>query len=239
MYLRERLFLICGEDSLKRRQAETGIKKKISRGGSLSLNTITIYAKELEKKIIPESVTNSYFGGNNLIIFKDFLNLSPSLKSFILENLVIIIKDSFIIFETDKNLYQVQIDKKVAADSLFKLVLDSAIRFRVDSFTKTASIELFMDNIRKNNFRGSVDVLEELFKNNPSIRVGPQILGMLIKKISYITKNKRFPWMKDGVTKRDCLEYLYQADRQIKEKGLSDRLVIETLMGKMFQFDPA
>ena len=80
-----------------------------------------------------------------------------------------------------------------------------------------------------------MDVLERLFKDNPNTRIGPQVLGMLVKKISYISKDSHYSWINEGLTKYDCLQYLYQADRQIKEKGLNDRLVIETLLGKIFK----
>jgi len=54
--------------------------------------------------------------------------------------------------------------------------------------------------------------------------LGPQILGILVKRCSYL---------RDPAQRQRCLKYLWQADRALKEKGLDARLALETLLVKL------
>lgn len=225
MDIRERILLILGANFLQRQQAIKSIKKRILKEKPLSLNTLTFYSKEIDIGNLEEELFTVSFDKQKIIIFKDFCDLAPSARRFLLTNLKKIVASNYLIFETNRDYYQLQKDREFISDKFFIFILKKATLVKVNSFKKKISIEDFMISIGKNDLASSLYILENLFEGGGKDKVlGPQIIGILAKKFSYLT----------GATKKRYFEHLWEADRAIKEKGLSSRLVLETLLVKLF-----
>jgi len=86
-----------------------------------------------------------------------------------------------------------------------------------------------MNSVGKNDLSSSLYILEKLLKSDVNEKIlGPQIIGVLVKK---------FSCLRSSPDKDRYFEYLWEPDRAIKEKGLSSRLTIETLLVKLFGFN--
>jgi hypothetical protein len=224
--VREKIFLICGADFSQHKQALANIKKKILQGANSSLNTLTLYGKEVNIKTLQEELFLTSFDKSKVVIFKNFFELKAEAKDFIFNNLKRILTANYIICQTDKDYYQLQKNKRLISDKLFSFVFKSAALCRVTSGPKKFSIEDFMAGIRRNDLSFSLYVLESLFESGAKDKaLGPQVIGILVKKFSYL---------KNSSEKNKAFQYLWEADRAIKEKGLAPRLVIETLLVKLF-----
>lgn len=137
--------------------------------------------------------------------------------------------ENSIIFETDKDYYQLQRNKKFISDKFFSLVFKKAALFKIASSKKKVSIEDFFNSVRKNDLASSLFVLESLFTGAAKDKsLGPQIVGFLVGKFSYLGYSAK---------KDKYFKHLWEADRAIKEKGFDTRLVIETLLVKLFAKD--
>jgi len=224
--IRERIFLICGADFSQRQRALTNLKNRILKNSPLSLNSITFYSKELDSKTLKEKLFVSSFGKNKVVIFKNFFEMKAQTRILLFNNLKKILTTNYIICETDKDHYQLQSNKRLISDKLFALVLKRAALFRVASSKRKVSIQDFMSSIRKSDLTSSLYILESLFEAGAKDKVlGPQVIGILVRNFSYL---------KNPVEKDRAFKYLWEADRAIKEKGLAPRLVIETLLVRLF-----
>ena len=224
--IRERVFLISGTNFLQRQRAVENIKKRILKEKAQSLNVLTFYGKETNVKDLGEKLFTISFGKDKIAVFKNFQDLPVAVRNFLFENLKRILFNNYLIFETDKDYYQLQRDKKFAADKFFIFCLKRAALFRVASTKGEPTIEDFIGSIRKDDLATSVYILEKLFKGGSKDKIlGPQIIGILVRKFSFL---------KNPAEKGKYFKYLWEADRAIKEKGLDPRLVIETLLVKVF-----
>ena len=159
------------------------------------------------------------------MVFKNFCELSPCIRSFLTDNFKKLVLANYIIFETEKDHYQLSKSKKFTADILFATIIKKAALWKVSSTGKEVSMEDFMSSIRKNDLISSLYILERLFEGGTKEKVlAPQVVGVLVRKCSYL---------KDLAKKDEYFTYLWEADRAIKEKGLNPRLVIETLLVKL------
>lgn len=224
--IRERVFLISGDNFSQCQQLLQNIKKKILLNNPAALNTVTIYSKEADVKSLQEKIFNVSFAKDKILIFKDFTSLKIKETEFIFANIEKILLSSYIVFETDKSQYYLTKSKKITNNSLFGFILKKARIFRADTFNKKFSIEDFMGSIRKNDLVSSLYILEKMITSGSSDRVlGPQIIGILVGKFSYVN---------DPVEKSRALNLLWEADRAIKEKGIDTRIAIESLLVKLF-----
>lgn len=220
--IRERVFLISGTDFSQRQHAVENIKKRILKGKTAALNVFVFYAKETNPKDLGEKLFTTSFGNEKIAIFKNSQDLSTVTRKFLFDNLKRILSNNHLIFETDKDYYQLQRDKKFSNDEFFVSVLKKAALFRVVSTRAKATIEDFIASLRKNDLATSVYILEKLFVGGFKDKIlGPQIIGILVSKISFL---------KDPTEKDRYFKYLWEADRAIKEKGLDPRLIIESLL---------
>ena len=220
--IRERVFLISGTNFLQRQRVVENIKKRILKGKVSSLNVLTFYGKEVNPKDLGEKLFATSFGEERMVVFKNFQDLPSTARKFLFDNLKRILSNNYLIFETDKDYHQFQKDKRFTSDEFFVSVLKKAALFRVGSTKEKATIEDFIASLRKNDLATSVYILEELFDGGSKDKIlGPQIIGILVRKFSFLT----------NPTERDrYFKYLWEADRAIKEKGLDPRLVTETLL---------
>jgi len=223
--IRDKAFLISGSNFSQRQQALKSIKKRILKEKSAAFSVLTLYSKELTPKDLGDKLFTASFTDKKIVIFKNFENLPSAARKFIFDNLKKILINNYVIFETAKDNYQLQGNKKFFSDSLFSFVLKRAASFRVSPVKKDLSIEDFIASLRKNDLAQSLYVLESLFENTARIKIlAPQVIGILVKKLSYI---------KDPSKKEDYFKHLWQADRAIKEKGQDARLTVETLLVKL------
>ena len=223
--IRERVFLIVGTDFSQRQRVIENIKKRILKEKASSFNNLIVYSKEANAKDLGEKLFTTSFGKNKIIIFKNVDDLPVEIRKFLFTNLDRILSNNYLIFETDKDYYQFQKNKKFVNDDFFVSVLKKATLSKVASIKGKVTIEDFMASLRKNNLSESVYITEKLFAGGSKDRIlGPQIIGILVSKISFL---------KDPAKKDKYFKYLWEADRAIKEKGLDSRLVIESLLAKV------
>lgn len=223
--IRERVFLIVGTDFSQRQRVIENIKKRILKEKASSFNNLIVYSKEANAKDLGEKLFTTSFGKNKIIIFKNVDDLPLEIRKFLFTNLDRILSNNYLIFETDKDYYQFQKNKKFVNDDFFVSVLKKATLSKVASIKGQVTIEDFMASLRKNNLSESVYITEKLFAGGSKDRIlGPQIIGILVSKISFL---------KDPAKKDKYFKYLWEADRAIKEKGLDSRLVIESLLTKV------
>lgn len=228
--IRARVFLVSGNSFLQRRRAIENIKKRILKGRDTSLNTLIFYGKEADPKDLGERLFTVSFDREKIAVFKNFHNLSSAVSRFLFDNLKRILAGNYLIFETDKDYYQLQKDKRFSKDAFFTSVLKKAAVFRVSSTKKKATMDDFMASLRKNDLAASVYILESLFSGTSQDKIlGPQIIGILTRKLSFLPAQGK----KNSTEKEKYFQYLWQADRAIKEKGLDPRLVIESLLVKV------
>jgi len=219
--LRERLFFISGADFLQRQRIIENIKKRILERDT-SINTLTLYCNDIDLKDLKEEVLTVSFGKKRLVIFKDFLKLTKELRNFIFNNFNKILVNTYFIFETEEDSYSLRRNRKFINDNFFKAIFEKASSFKTASSGRDKSIEDFMNSIKRNDFISSLDILENLFQEGARDReLGPQIIGIL---------NKHFSYLKDSYRKKQYFNYLWEADRSLKERGLNSRLVIEVLL---------
>lgn len=224
-----KIFLICGSNFSQRKLAIANIKKRILSSKFKPLNTLTLYSKEIDLKNLSESLLTFSFDKKKLILFKEFPNLRLEAKEFIFSNLKKILTANYLIFETDKDLYQLQKSKKFNGDKFFNFIVKNAFSFRAAPGRRNYSVEDLIASIKKNDLKFSLYVLESLFKADPNNKLlGPQVIGFLVKRFSYLRL--------DTLSKNIAFGYLWQADRAIKEQGLSPRFTIETLLVKLLAF---
>jgi hypothetical protein len=223
--IREKVFLVCGGDFLQRQRALDSIKKRLLKNEPRPLASLTFYSKEINIKDLQEKLATASFDKKRILIFKDFSNLASRARSFLFDNFKKIVLSNYIIFETDSEYYYLQRSKKITADKLFAIVISKSAVYRVASPKRSASMQDFMDSVRRNDLASCLYILECLFEGGAKEdALGPQIIGILTRKFSY---------HKNSSEKETYFKYLWEADRAIKEKGLGVRLIIEALLVKL------
>jgi len=224
--VRERLFLILGGDFKQRKLALDNIKKRLLKTQSLPIDFFTFYAKEIDLKSFGEKLLTVSFGQRKLVVFRNFHQLVLPVRNFFLKNIKKILEVNYLVFESDKEYYQLQKDKKFLSDELFSFIMKQASIFRVSAAKKEVSIQDFINSLRRNDLKSCLYIAESLFQNAGKADIlGPQIIGILVQKCAGLTGRQR----------KEHFQYLWQADRGIKEKGLEPRLVINTLLAKMIR----
>ncbi|HIE35896.1 MAG TPA: hypothetical protein EYP89_01495 [Candidatus Omnitrophica bacterium] len=223
--LGERIFLVVGEDFFQRQRAIESIKKKIPK--SSSLNTITLYCREIDLKVLKENLFTFSFDKEKILIFKETQNLSSRVKDFLFKNIKKIITFNYVIFEIERDYQKLNKDKDFIKDKFFSFLFRKATPFKLSSFFLKASLEDFKLSIRRGDLNSSLFILEKLFKEVPKRKdiLGMQILGILINE---------FGFLKNPYEKEKYFSYLWEADRKIKEKGIDSHLAITQALVKMF-----
>jgi hypothetical protein len=226
MDVREKIFVIFGADFPSHRQIIENIKKRILIAKTKSLDTLTFYSREIDIEDLKEKIFTASFSQSRIIIFKDFCDLPSAVRDFLFTNLSKILHTNYVIFETDKDSAQLRKNRALASDKLFSLILNKASLFRTNPAGKEVSIEDFIFSTRREDLVSSLYVLEKLFEKGSKDEVlGPQIIGILVQKFSRL---------KNSSDKDRCFKHLWEADRAIKEKGLSSRVILEALLVKLF-----
>ncbi len=178
--LKARVFFIVGDNFFKIQYLMERIEQRLSFNPN-SLNTLTFYGKDLEIETLRDSLMGSPF--QRLLLFKGAEFLSGQIKEFLVKNLERIAQGYYLVFIVEKDPHLFFKDKAVSADKLFSLLLRKATLFRIASL-KEISIEDFSRALRIGNLKQALYILERLFKGRiPLEKLGPQILGILVKAI--------------------------------------------------------
>lgn len=226
---KERVFLVCGTNFFHRQQIIDNIKKRLLEKKTAAINTFTFYSEEIKVEDLKEILITSSFSHKKMIIFKDFLNLAIGSKKFILDNFDKILSDTYLVFETEEDYYSIRKKDKIFNDDFFRVILEKASTFKIFSNRERNSIEDFKKSVRRNDFIISLDILENLIGNGAKDKnLGPQIIGMLTSHFSYLS---------DSPKKHKYFQYLWEADRSLKELGIDSRLVIEILLAKLLKLE--
>lgn len=222
-----KVFLVGGSDFLSRQKAVESIKKKILKEKAGSLHTVIFYSKEIDIKLLQERIATFSFSGDKIIIFKDAYNLAKNVKDYLENNLEAAAKNNYLVFEIEEDYSKFKKDKKIISDSFFSTLFKKASVYNISSSEpKKVSVEDFKWSVRKGELSSSIYILEKIFEQQHQGReLGPQLLGIIISELSVL----RHPFYK-----RENFAYLWAADREIKEKGMDTRLVIQRLLVKLF-----
>ncbi len=221
-----RIFLIYGSNYLGFKRAIEGLKKRLSCVGRDALNSIVFYAKELEISDLSNVLLSVSFSKDRIVIFKDFDFLNGDCRNFIFKNINKIIEGNCLVFQTDRDYYQLQKNRKFSGDDLFSFLIKKSASIKIGFEKKPLSVEDFIITARKRDLSSCLYCVESLFKDSSKAKIlGPQLMGILISQIAY---------HRDSTRKSVDFTNLWEADRLMKEKGVNSRLVIETLLTKLF-----
>ena len=227
MTLKQRVFSIVGTDSFGRQQAARNIRTRILKDKPRSLNTHTIYGNEVELKELQEILATVSFDSEKLVVFKDALKIGVKIREYLYKNLKSILANNYLIFEMEKDYPKLIKEKKVLGDKLWSTILKDGVVLKLASAKKEITIEDFKYALRRNDLSGTIYALERLLGEKSAGKereLAPFILGVLTAEISY---------RKDLSQKEQAFEHLWQADRQMKEKGLDARMVLEKLITRL------
>lgn len=217
--------MVCGASYFGRQRAIENIKKNFS-AKAASLVTSTFYGKEAEVQQVEEILLTASFARSRIVLFKDFTALGAAIRTFLFSHYQKLPSGICLIFETDKDFYQLQKDHSVARDSFFSLIMKQASLIRVSSNERQVTLQDFIMSVKKHDLSASLYALERLCETEAKAKIlGPQIMGILISHFAY---HKNIS--SDGKE----FVYLWQTDRALKEKGIDSRLALETLLVKLF-----
>lgn len=223
--LKQRVLLVLGTDSLRRRSIVEEVKNKL-RNQRTAIDSYVIYPKDVNLENIYEKIFTFSFNKEKIIIIKDACNLPKEVCDFLLNNLSKIIENNFLIFEMDKDSQSIIFDKKINSNKLFSFLLKNAAITKMSAAAYQPSLEGFRQSLRKNDLSAALYILEKLFEGKSNGReLGPQIIGLLVNEFGYSANNAK---------KITHLNYLWELDRNIKERGYDPRFAIEVCLAKLF-----
>ncbi|MBU1121505.1 MAG: hypothetical protein ABIH71_04285 [Candidatus Omnitrophota bacterium] len=226
----KKTFIVAGLDFEQRKNTLDAIKKRLRQQIPSQLSIFTFYGKEIDIKTFKDKILTFSFDREKIIIIKDAYNLAKEVRVFLFENYRRIVSSSYVILEIEKDYFQLQRDKKISSDAFFSLLFKEAAIFKVASRIKEVSLEDFKRSARNKDLNSSFYFLERLFEKSNPREIGPLILGVLVREVSY---------SKNTFDKETKFSYLWEADRAIKEKGIDTKLTIELLLAKLFSSTPA
>lgn len=225
MFIKNRLFLVAGLNYFGRKQAIETIKSKMLPAAQTAFSFLVLESKNLALKSLQEQLLTFSFEEQKLVLLQNVDLLSKEAKSYLASNIDKILKVNILIGEVERDFGELQKDKKIASDDLFKLFLTQATLYRVAS-EKQVSLNDFKFSFRNRNQEETFFCLEKLFEGKDNDRTqGAFVLGVLVNECSYIKKQD---------IKQISLNYLWDADRLLKEEGRNPRFVLERFLTQFF-----
>lgn len=216
---------VASSDPARRAIAIAQIKKNSNiQSRSLSDSGI-FYAKEISLSVLQDSLLQYSFMESKFVLIKDTDSLSAEAKEFFAKNLSNIPQTTIVVCEFEQDLAQLKPKTKDSTDLFYRLLTECSVS-SIAPAVEEPGFQDFIAKVKRNDLSGSILLAEKLLENkNPA--VGPQILGYLVSKVSYMTDQK---------AKIKALECLWLADRQLKEKDLPAKLVLEKLLTQLLTF---
>lgn len=222
--IKDRVFFVYGTDFTARRLIVENIKKKILQGNTSSLSTLIFYPKEINIKDLQEKVLLSSFDKKKVLIFKDIYNLPKEVKDFLYSNFNKIVSNNYLVFEAEADSLG---SKKISADIFFNLIFTKVACHKAGPTVYKASFDDFKKSIRQNNITQAIYILDKLFEDrasdNEKKTLGLQLFGVLVSESSYL---------KNDILRQKYLNYLWEADRAMKERGFDPRFAIELFLSR-------
>jgi len=221
---KQRVFLVVGSEFFPRANTIENIKRRILKETDIALNTQLIYVKKTNLDEIKDKLFSLSFEKKKLVIFKETQHLTKQMKQFLMDNLEELIKFNFLIFELEGDYTKIFKEKSFVQDGFFRYLMRNSTIVRTKSYSEEDVWRKFLRAVRYKNLSSALYFLEKLFdKIETTTKTGWQgleILGALVKEFSrtdYFDKEKYF-------------HLLWEADRSIKVKGMSPKLVIQLLL---------
>ncbi|MFH1772174.1 MAG: hypothetical protein ABH872_05085 [Candidatus Omnitrophota bacterium] len=226
MKISDRLYLVAGKDLRQRKMAIERIKQKISKETSACYSEYIIFGKDADCLSIKENVFTFSFTRGKILILRDPLKLSKDVKIILKNNLDKVLSVHYLIVESQDDYYYLQNSKKLASDELFGFILRNAQKVKISSSGPPNFMANFKKSIRAAGKEAVFLSLENLFKEvSNASDIAPLILGIMVNEVSAI---------KDKAKRLSCLEYIWRADRDIKEYGNDARVAVELLLIRLF-----
>lgn len=225
--LKDRIFVVVGNDFDQRRLIIENIKSKILQKSKSPFSTLTFYAKEIDLKDLQEKVSLVSFDKNKILVFKNADSLKKEIKDFLIKDINKIISNNYLLFEMEKDYFLN--DKGPGADKFLKFIFLNSAIFKAGRPVYQANFDSFKKSIRMGDLSSSLYVLNKLFEGKTSDTerkvLGLQIFGVLVSEVSYL---------KDKSLRQKYLSFLMEVDRMIKEKGMEPKFAIELFLAKSF-----
>jgi hypothetical protein len=224
-------YFVTGRDFQQRRSAIESIKNKTLQTSASPLNILTFYGKEIDANQLRQKLLTFSFSREKIVIIKEADNLPEEAKDFLLANYKKIVFHNCLIFETDKDYPDLLRNKKITSDKFFSFLLKNAnipLKYQKVAPGYTVSFEGLRQCARRSDTAGAFYILEKLFESKNSDKdkeiLGLQILGFLVGEYSYL---------KNSAVKFKYFDYLWQADRMMKEGAVAGRFALEILLAKL------
>jgi len=224
MDLKEKILFVIGNDFSQRAKAIDAFKKNIFRGDSALSGLFIFSALDLDPEKLKEAAFTLTLSGEKLLIIKDVDRLGQPEREFLKENLAAMAASGYLLFESAQGLdfFRGKKDKS----GLFALLLQKARVLRAKDTPGPVNIDDFSLCLRRNDLSGALYAADTIFEDKSAAGLVPLMLGMLAGRAAYT---------RDAARKRKLLDFVWQADRGIKEKGFDPRVTIEALLVKMFK----
>ncbi len=218
--------LICGGNPFKRRRIINNVKKEIFKSQGIVLRAITLYGADINLQSFKDLIFTFSFQKKKIILIKDFTSLVKPIRKFIIDNFTKILKNNYLIFDSDLPYLKLQKNKKMLTDDFFNYLFEEGA---VHQF-RPEPLEVNFDDFRKKLYKSDLDsclfILEELLsKKGNNKLLATQILGLITSKFSYLHESQK---------RKEAFNQLWQADRALKQSNIDVRLLLERLLIKLF-----
>ncbi|MCD6583404.1 MAG: hypothetical protein J7K71_01825 [Candidatus Omnitrophica bacterium] len=224
-----KIFCVIGLDFEHRQRAIEKIKEGILKKECVSLNTVIFYCKDLNLQELKNTLYTFPLEKKRVVIFKGAEYLSKEVRLFFLKKLKDLISLNYLIFEIEKDHAQFIHDRKVRENSFFSYLLKKCVLRRIISIQEDHSLNKLISLIRRNKPAQAFYTLEKMFlQSKKSENLATQILGALTREFSYLP---------NFYQKSKYFQLFWEADRLIKEKGISPKLALEILLAKLFEIN--
>lgn len=223
---KSKTYLVSGGKPSQRRQVINNIKREIFKSQGGTFRVVTLYGGDIKPDPFKDLVFTFSFQKKKIILIKNFISLSKSVRKFIFDNFSKILQNNYLIFDSEKPHPLLKKNKKIAADDFFNYVLEKSIAYQ----GKAGAAEITFDDFRKKLYKNDLDsclfILEELLsKKGQNKFLATQILGLITSKFSYLRESRE---------KEEAFNQLWQTDRALKQSNVDIRLLMERLLVKLF-----
>ncbi|MDD5441449.1 MAG: hypothetical protein PHZ27_04515 [Candidatus Omnitrophica bacterium] len=224
MAVKDKLFFIVGGENSQRKAAFENIKSEISKNNIIG-GVLFFYPDNVTADKFKEDVFTFSFSGQKVVVLRQVESMPVDVKKILVDNLTKILDFNYIVAESELDFGFLSNDRKLAKDPLISLLITKAASTKFNVYNPPPSIDDFKKNLRTNNINGILFALEKIYVDSKGRDFGPQILGML---------NYKFGYIKNPAIKQRKLKYLWDADRLMKTGGEDSRVILNTLIMKLF-----
>jgi len=222
MGIKDKVFLVASRDGAQRQLALASAKKYIPEELFKNQMVTTVYAAEANLSAVQNDLLTFSFIGQKAFIFKNADLFSQDIRDFFIENIVAISENVYLVFEIEEDLAALQgLAKK---DRLIALLLAETTVIKTSAARPEVTIKDFMSAVTRRDVNVALAVMEKLFSLEREEKLAPSIIGFMTSQASNIN---------DIDKKKKSLQYLWDADRAIKERGHNSRIILEALVVRM------